>query len=212
MKKVRLLLLAAGLLLSGLCGGLGVWRFLRMTRPPAQVWSMVVRQVPIAELATREIRWQVLIHEKDAFPAREYLMLRTATVKAGFDLSKLDPGRDVAFDPRNKVVTINLPPPQVLSVTWGEPRIPFERHSLAAAALHKSGDELRRREALFRQGLLADLEREDLLSFSSMIEGFRRYVAPFFAREGWQVKCVESAPVKFRSAVKAWFEQNGLAQ
>jgi len=210
MKGIRLFLLGVLVAASALCGGVAVWRFLRVDRSPAQVWGMVVRQTPIAELATREIRWQVLIHRRESFPAREYLMLRTATIKAGFDLAKLDPKRDLAVDSEKRTVTVTLPPPQVLSITWGEVHVPFERHSLAAAALHKGGEEMREREELFRQALLADLEREELLSFSAMTEGFRQYVEPLFQQEGWRVKCAESDPVSFRSAVRAYFDANAL--
>ncbi|MCQ2378496.1 MAG: DUF4230 domain-containing protein [Victivallaceae bacterium] len=197
---VLLLLLAAGAAVY--------FHFQRQTDDPASVWSAITANFPSAELATRTLCWQCVISETNDFPARYFVIGRTATVKAGFDLAKVDPVHDLAVDDAKRIVALKLPPPEVLSVAWGENRILLEKHSVAAAVVTKSGEEENRRMALFNAALLDDAKNNDLLDFDTLSEGIYRYLAPWVKRFGYRLIVYSPERTTFADALAAYAKKH----
>ncbi|MDD4817366.1 MAG: DUF4230 domain-containing protein [Victivallaceae bacterium] len=170
--------------------------------------ALVFSSLPVAELATREIKWKVVLHVVERFPAREYVVSRIAAVKAGFDLGKMNPEKDVRFDAAAGQVTIRLPRPEVFSVAWSGQNVLMDRHSPVAALLTRTTEDEAERRLLFDQALLSDLGTVELLSFDAMTEALKSVLSPYFETRGFKVEYVmDSGGGDFRRAVADYFEK-----
>lgn len=204
--KIWLRLAAAVLLLA--LGGYAGFRFgSRLTGSKTDIRMVKLSDLPVAELATRELCWKVVIHEKENFPAREYVVSKIATIKAGFDLTELDAAHSIRFDADTRRVTVTLPAPKVLSVSWSEPDILYEVHSLAAAALTKSNADEKIRQAKFNAALCADLETRNIFDFDRLTEGLKNTIGGFFASHGCPVEFVQGKRGDFSAALRDYFDQ-----
>ncbi|MCQ2379811.1 MAG: DUF4230 domain-containing protein [Victivallaceae bacterium] len=163
------------------------WFLLR----PAKVPDLMLSDSAVAELATREVKWQVVVSGRNLVPARRFVVSRIAVVKAGFDLGELRP-EDVAADPKTRKLVVKLPHPKVLSVSWGEPQTLQDEHSLVAAMSTKPSEEERKRQAMFESALIDDVARQDLLSFDKLRVGIETHLGKIAKANGWTLELVPS--------------------
>ena len=171
-----------------------------------QAWSKITANFPSAELATRTVRWQCVIGEEKDFPASFFVIGRTATIKAGFDLARVEPKKDLSIDDKKRVISLKLPPPEILSVEWSENRVILEKRSAATALLVKSGNEENRRRHLFNEALLVDAKQNDLLDFDALSEGIYRYLAPWAKSFGYRL-IVHAPERSFSDALAAYLQK-----
>ncbi len=202
-KKISGFLLAV-VLLGAIVAGLGYFFGCNKDQSGAVVYNLISRQLPAAELATRTVVWQSVISENQNFPARHSVIGRTATIKAGFDLAKIDPAKDLLVDPEKRTITLRLPKAEILSLSWSSNRIITERHSVAAAVLHKSAEEENRRRKLFEEALRRDAQLYKILDFDSMNEGIVRYLAPIASQVNWKLVVQSEEHVDFAAALDAY--------
>lgn len=202
-KKIFIFLLVLLVLGAMISGGYFFLRY-NENRRDAVVCNLVSRQLPAAELAVRTVVWQSVITENQNFPARYSVIGRTATIKAGFDLTKLDPKKDILIDTASRTLTLRLPKAEILSLSWSPNRIIMERHSVASAVLHKSAAEENRRRKLFEDALRRDAQLYKILDFASLNEGIVRYLAPVAAQANWKLVVQTEEHVDFPSALDAY--------
>ena len=167
------------------------------------------QNLPSLELATRKIRWQVIISKKVKFPAHSYVLAKTCTLKAGFNLEKITV-KDISINKINKTITLTLPPPEILSLTWGNLRVLEEKHSIARALLTKGSNQEIERNKLFNQALIKDLEREELLSFEDLTEGIYSFFNPILSRHKYKLVLKKPQMPKFHTLCQKYIQDNNI--
>jgi hypothetical protein len=151
-------------------------------KPAVITHQMVVDRVEdVAKLVTTEMTVRdVVTYEQTRFGMRKRaLLVVTGKVLAGIDLKK---GTDVRIDSVAHVITITLPPAEILAVDVTDVRTYDESAGIFNPFRPGDRDEIHRR---VRNQLVSAGQRSGLLAQAS--KSARTHLGALLARDGWRV-------------------------
>lgn len=151
-------------------------------KPPTVTHQMVVERVQdVAKLVTTEMTVRdVVTYEQSRFGMRKRaLLVVTGRVLAGIDLKK---GTEVRIDSVAHVITITLPPAEILAVDISDIRTYDESAGIFNPFRPADRDAIYRR---VRNQLVAAGQRSGLLQQAS--RSARKHLGALLARDGWRV-------------------------
>ena len=138
----RLLLLVLSLMVFSACNKLEKQTLEQIDKLDVQEFSTVEYTFNKVIKASDDQTWYKMGDRKIVFTAK-------ATVKAGLRLDNFS-AKDVIIDARNKAITVNLPQPEILSISMRPEDIREVWHHSSFLRQNFSAEE---KEDLFRQGL-----------------------------------------------------------
>jgi hypothetical protein len=207
--KVHIILFAVILLLIIACAT-AIFHFYKNAVTPNLVLSAIYNQnTPCLELATRVIKWQVVISKKVKFPAQNFTLAKTCTLKAGFDLKKLTP-ENIFIDSSSQTIFLTLPQPEIISISWSNLRVIEEKTSIAHAIMNKAGFQEKERQKSFNQALLDDIKREKLLSFEDLSEGINTFFGPIVNSYNYKLVLKKPSMPNFHILCQKFIQENNI--
>lgn len=144
------------------------------------VQTFLEENSPIAEMATRRIKWRVT--KTDDGVGKTKVVDTVYVVKIGYDFSKLE-AEDIMVDSENKSVKIVLPPVKIISVdpTLGR-QIKIAKESLVER-LKKNETGVPWDDKVEFCNLVLDVEDNDLLDAKNTREGLTKFIGEFLKQQ-----------------------------